>query len=110
MCLLGFRDVNGDCDGFTGSSTVTLSSECVGSNHEADECAVVVIVSSIFLSFVRLLFDSNGLDIDKDENEGFACGSTVKLVSKQVTACARSTCDVDECSVLVFASSIASFV
>ena len=40
----------------------------------------------------------------------FACGSIVKMVSKQVTACTRSTCDVDECSVLVFASSIASFV
>ena len=50
------------------------------------------------------------MDIEKDENDGFACGSIVKLVSKKVTACNRSTCDVDECSVLVFASSIASFV
>ena len=54
-----------------------------------------------------MLFDGNRLDIDKDENDGFAGGSTVKLVLTHVTACIS---DIDECAVLVIASSIASFV
>ena len=63
--------MDGDCDGFTGTLTATLSSECitacVGSNHKVDMCAVVVVVV-IVSSIVSY---SNGLDMEEDEKDGF---------------------------------------
>ena len=48
--------MDGDCDGFTGTLTATLSSECitacVGSNHKVDKCAVVVVIVSSIVPFV----------------------------------------------------------
>ena len=62
------------------------------------------------LCHLLMVFDSNGLDKDVDENDAFAGGSNAILVSKHITACVRSNGDVDECAVHVIASSIVSFV
>ena len=67
----------------------------------------MVLMSVLFLSLHLPLchlydcpFDGNELVKDKDENDAFAGGSIVTLVSK-VTACVRSNCNVDECVLLV---------